>query len=278
VFTVDVEDWYHILASPGTPPVERWASMPSRIEYSLPRLLDILDEAGKRATFFFLGWIAQRHPGLVRETRARGHEIAAHGYRHRLVYEMSEHEFSEDAVRTRELLEDISGAGVTGYRAAGFSVTPRTPWFWEALARAGYSYDSSIFPAHRAHGGFPGADLRPHEVTVAHGIIREFPISVTRILGRPVCLFGGGYLRLSPYRWMAGRARRLQSEGQPVIFYLHPREIDPDSPRLRLCPWRRFKAYVNLRGTEVKVRRLLAEFEFVTFAQWLARRPAAGER
>lgn len=277
VFTVDVEDWYHILAAPGTPPLEHWAAMAPRIEQSLPRLLDLLDESSTRATFFFLGWMAERYPGLVRETRRRGHEVAAHGYAHRLVYELTEEEFVLDAERTRKLLEEITGTRVIGYRAAGFSVTPRTPWFWEALARAGYLYDSSIFPATRAHGGFPGAEERPHEIAGTHGTIREFPISVTRILGRPVCLFGGGYLRLCPHALLAARARRLQRDGRPVILYLHPREIDPDAPRLALSPWRRFKSYVNLRGTETKVRRLLAEFEFVTLAELMTRVPDGGK-
>jgi len=251
--------------------------MPARIMHSLPRLLDILDESGTRATFFFLGWLARRHPDLVRETQRRGHEIAAHGYAHRLVYELSESEFHDDARMTRELLEEISGARVLGYRAAGFSVTPRTPWFWDALVRAGYAYDSSIFPAGRAHGGFAGAPERPHAVAAEHGRIQEFPVSVTPILGRPVCLFGGAYLRLCPYPLLVQRARRLQLERQPVIFYLHPREVDPDGPRLALGPWRRFKTYVNLRGTATKVRRLLAEFPFITFAEWMTRLPDDGK-
>jgi polysaccharide deacetylase family protein (PEP-CTERM system associated) len=272
VLSIDVEDWYHILAAPQSPPVETWATLPGEIERHLPRVLDLLAEAGRQATFFFLGWIARRHPDLVRATSDAGHEIASHGQLHRLVYELTEAEFVNDAVTARKLLEDLTGQPVLGYRAAGFSVTRGTPWFWAALRRAGYAYDSSLFPASRGHGGISGATAAPHEVTTPEGRIWEFPVSVTPILGRPVCLFGGGYLRLSPYSLMAARARRLQARGQPVIFYLHPRELDPDARRLPLGPYRRFKSYVNVRGTEAKVRRLLREFSFTTFAQLLATR------
>jgi polysaccharide deacetylase family protein (PEP-CTERM system associated) len=269
VFSVDVEDWFHILDTPRAPGAAEWESLPAEIDRHLPRVLELLSNADRRATFFFLGWIARRFPGLVRATRALGHEIASHGHLHRLAYEMTRQEFSRDAEDARKLIEDLSGGPVQGYRAAGFSVTARTPWFWDALTEAGYAYDSSLFPAARGHGGMPGATTVPHPVKVRSGVIWEFPVSVTPILGLPVCVFGGGYLRLSPYRLVASRARRLQAQGQPVIFYLHPRELDAAASRLPLGPVRRFKSYVNVAGTESKVKRLLGDFSFVTFAEML---------
>jgi len=269
VLSVDVEDWFHILDI-GGPSVEEWPALPSRVEATFGKTLDLLAAHRARVTCFFLGWVGERFPHLVRAAAAAGHEIASHGYAHRLVYEMSPAEFRADAERARRTLEDAAGAPVAGYRAAGFSVTGATPWFYEELAAAGYRYDSSIFPAPRGHGGLPGARREPHRVRLDSGrSVVEFPISVAGVLGRPLCFFGGGYLRLSPYWLTRHMGRRVLAEGRPLIFYVHPREVEPSVPRLPMPPLRRFKSYVNVRGTASKIGKLLGDFPVRPFRDLL---------
>jgi polysaccharide deacetylase family protein (PEP-CTERM system associated) len=232
------------------------------VERNLRVLLDLLAERHVRATCFFLGWIAERYPHLVRAASDAGHEIASHGYAHELIFRQSEAVFYEDVRRAKGLLEDVSGRPVLGYRAPGFSIVKETPWALERLAAAGYRYDTSIFPGVRGHGGLPGAPLTPSRMETPGGAIVEFPISMAEIAGRRLCVFGGGYLRLFPYGLIRAMTRRAHAEGRSVVFYVHPREIDPDHPRLPMNLRRRFKSYVNLRGTEAKLRRLITEFQF----------------
>lgn len=263
IFSIDVEDWFHILDSPQTPDIAEWDALPSRVVPNFLRLLDLLDQHGVSATCFFLGWIAAKFPQLVKEASRRGHEIASHGHAHRLVCHMRQAEFAEDARSSRSALEDISGTAVVGFRAPGFSATQRTPWFFDSVLQAGYAYDSSVFPTHHGHGGMPEAEYAPHFI----GDLLECPITVARVLGQPTCCFGGGYLRLSPLRLIRAMARRVFREGRPVIFYVHPREIDPSQPRLPMPLQRRFKSYVNIASTVGKITSLLAEFKFVTFGR-----------
>ena len=270
IFSVDVEDWFHVLDVAGAPAFSSWHQLPSIVEPDFRRLLDLFDQHHARVTCFFLGWVAERYPHLVREAAARGHEVASHGYAHRLVYQSSRQEFFEDASRARRLLEDLAGTPVLGYRSAGFSVTDKTQWFFEALVEAGYSYDSSVFPAARGHGGMSDARREPHCISTPAGPLMEFPITVSTLLGKPLCFFGGGYLRLFP-SWLIRRAvRQVLGEGRPVVFYIHPREIDPSHPRIPMPLTRRFKSYVNLRTTETKLRRILAEFPVTTFRDFMA--------
>ena len=267
--TIDVEDWFHILDVRGTPPLEAWNAMPSRVERNLRRLLEILAEHDTRATCFFLGWVAERFPHLVRAAADAGHEIGSHGYSHQLVFDLTESEFFDDVRKTRSILEDISGRSVIGYRAPGFSMVKDTPWAFESLAAAGYLYDTSIFPGTRGHGGLPEAALTPTHVATRSGTMVEFPISMVEIAGRRICLFGGGYLRLFPYCIISAMTRRAHREGRFVVFYLHPREIDPAQPRLPMSLPRRFKSYVNIRGTEAKLGRLLCDFRFKPLREFL---------
>jgi polysaccharide deacetylase family protein (PEP-CTERM system associated) len=271
IFTVDVEDWFHILDVPSTPPISTWDSLPSHVEKNFRKLLDIFGEHNVHVTCFFLGWVAERFPHLVREAEKRGHEIGSHGYAHRLVYELTREEFLEDAVKSKKILENIVGHPILGYRCSGFSVTEKTPWFFEALAEAGYKYDSSVFPAPRQHGGLNGAQLGPYAVGTSKGEITEFPITVAHFLGRPLCFFGGGYLRLFPYSVIKHMMAGVQTEGRPVVFYVHPREVDPEHPRLPMGLVRRFKSYVNLRTTETKLRRLMSEVEVTTLREFIKR-------
>jgi polysaccharide deacetylase family protein (PEP-CTERM system associated) len=269
IFSIDVEDWYHILDVPSAPDISRWDSLPARVEANFRRLLDIMSESQSLATCFFIGYIAERFPHLVREAKERGHEIASHSFAHRLIYTMTPAEFLEDATRSRKLLEDISGGPVLGFRASGFSVTDETPWFFDKLVEAGYAYDSSTFPTRRGHGGMETARMAPHRRKTPAGELVEFPVSVTEVLGKRLCFFGGGYLRLFPFPLVKTMSRVVLRDGRPVIFYVHPREIDVDHPRLPMSASRRFKTYVNLSTTEGKVRRILAEFPVTTFRDFL---------
>jgi len=269
IFSIDVEDWYHILDVESAPEIGQWDELPARVEANFRRLMDIMAERQVRATCFFIGHIAKRFPHLVKEAAQRGHEIASHSYEHRLVYTMTPAQFLEDASRSRALLEDIAGAPVTGFRASGFSVTEQTPWFFEKLVEAGYTYDSSTFPASRGHGGLKGGRLEPHRLKTPAGELVELPVTVAEVLGKRLCFFGGGYLRLFPFPLVRRMSRAVLDQGRPVIFYVHPREIDPEHPRLPMGVSRRFKTYVNLGTTERKIRSILAEFPVTTFRDYI---------
>lgn len=268
IFSIDVEDWFHILDVPSTPTLLQWDLLPSRIERNFVNLLDLLSIRDVRATCFFLGWVAEKFPYLVREAANRGHEIASHGYSHELVYRMTPNQFYEDALTAKKVIEDIHGQPVGGYRASGFSVTKNTPWFFNKLMEAGYKYDSSVFPAPRGHGGLSTGSYAPYRIERNSDFV-EFPISVQPLGGKPVCFFGGGYLRLFPYCVIRSMTQRVLRQGRPVIFYVHPREIDRGSPRLPMGMRRRFKSYVNLSTTKYKIEKLMSEFELTTFQDFL---------
>ena len=272
IFSVDVEDWFHILDVPSAPVLAEWSGLPSHVEKNFSKLLELFSEENVQVTCFFLGWIGERFPHLVKEATARGHEIASHGYGHRLVYQQSRNDFHDDVRHARLLLEDIAGVPVTGYRAPGFSTTTETPWFFDALVEAGYQYDSSVFPATRGHGGIRGGRREPHRVGDGEGIL-EVPITVASLMGKPMCFFGGGYLRLFPYWLVRKMAHQVLAEDRPVVFYIHPREIDPAHPRLPMNRKRQFKTYVNLETTEWKVRQIFRDFPVTTFQNVISSSP-----
>ena len=273
IFSIDVEDWFNISGEGCEPDISTWDKLPTTVDKDLPRLLQVFAAANVRVTCFFLGYVAQRFPFLVKEVVRQGHEVASHGFSHRLVFEQTPDAFYEDVLHARKLLEDIGGVPVRGHRAAAFSVTAKTPWFFDRLARAGYSYDSSVFPAgHGVGGRLAAARLEPHEVVTEHGKLTEFPITAVRVLGKPMCFFGGGYLRLFPYSLIRAMGRRALREGRPVVFYIHPREINPEHPRLPMSLKRRFKSYVNLRSVEAKLRSIARDFELTTFADFMGAR------
>jgi polysaccharide deacetylase family protein (PEP-CTERM system associated) len=269
IFSVDVEDWFHILDLSSTPPVTEWANLPGRVEHNFNRLLEVFATYHTHVTCFFLGWIAERYPHLVRAAALQGHEIASHGYDHQLVYKMTQSEFGRDVVRSKRLLEDIAGCKVTGYRAPGFSCTGEAPWFFEELVKSGYLYDTSMFPARRGHGGIPGGERAPHTIVTSRGNISEVPATVARVPGGNLSFFGGGYLRLFPMWLIRRKVNEVTEEGLPAVFYIHPREIDPDHPRLPMSASRRFKSYCRLKGTEEKVRCILSEWPMTTFEDFL---------
>jgi polysaccharide deacetylase family protein (PEP-CTERM system associated) len=272
IFSVDVEDWFHILDVPSAPVISEWAGLPSHVEKNFTRLLDIFSECNVQVTCFFLGWIGEQYPHLVKEAAARGHEIASHGYGHQLVFQQTRDQFHDDVRKARLLLEDIAGAPVLGYRAPGFSTTDETPWFFDALIKAGYQYDSSLFPAERGHGGVRDGRREPHRLGADDGLV-ELPISVADMMGKRLCFFGGGYLRIFPYWLIRKKAQEVLAEGRPVVFYIHPREIDPKHPRLPMSRKRTFKSYVNLDSTEWKVRQVLKDFPVTTFQKIIAQTP-----
>lgn len=262
--TFDVEEYFHAEAFAGLVRPEEWSTLTSRVVGSTERLLDLLDDAGASATFFVLGWVAERHPGLVRAIHARGHEVACHGYAHQMITRLSRAQFAEDIRRGKGAVEDAAGVSVIGYRAPTFSVVRETLWSLEILAEAGFRYDSSIFPIVHDRYGIPDAPRFPHRLAVAAGFeIGEFPLSTVAGWRWRFPVAGGGYFRLFPY-WLTRRVLRHlnEAERQPAIVYLHPWEIDPDQPRLPVGRITHLRHSVNTRTTEAKLRRLLRDFRF----------------
>jgi polysaccharide deacetylase family protein (PEP-CTERM system associated) len=261
--TIDVEDYFHVSVFDDVLPRSAWDSMESRVVANTNRLLDLFEEHAVRGTFFVLGWVAERYPDLVRTIAARGHELASHGYAHRLVYDQSPEVFRDDVRRAKGLIEDISGQRVKGYRAPSFSVTERSMWALDVLLEEGHRYDASIFPIRHDRYGIPDAPRWPHAISRQHGELFEVPGSTVRLGGNNVPVAGGGYFRILPYAWTRwGIARLNRVEGQPAIFYLHPWEIDPGQPRLHASALGRFRHYRNLHLTERRLRALMRDFSF----------------
>jgi polysaccharide deacetylase family protein (PEP-CTERM system associated) len=270
--TVDVEEHFQVSAFERVVRREDWDSIPSRVEANTERLLDLFDAAAIRGTFFVLGRVAERHPHLVRTIAERGHEIACHGYSHRLVYTQDPEEFRRETGLARRILEDASSGPVLGYRAASFSITRRSLWALDALAEAGFTYDSSVFPVVHDRYGLPGAPRRVHRLRTAAGsALVEFPPMTVRIAGMVIPVGGGGYLRLYPTALTRWAIRRLNArEAGPAMVYVHPWETDPEQPRIR-APWKsRFRHYVGLRGTARKLRHLAAHHRFGPIREVLA--------
>jgi polysaccharide deacetylase family protein (PEP-CTERM system associated) len=276
IFTVDVEDWFHILEVKDAPNLADWEKLPSRVERNFKELLELLAISNVKATCFVLGWIASHFPGLIREAADLGHEIASHGYGHQVVTGLSREQFRADINAAKRTIEDATGLPVRGYRAPGFSITAATPWAFEEIASAGHTFDSSIFPARHGHGGIPEAPRHPFIIQTLAGPLFEFPISLANTPLGWQCFFGGGYLRLAPLWLTLTMAKRVRAEGRGVIWYIHPREIDPHHLRLRMPLQRRIKSYVNLRSTEKKLKAILQKGSFCTFGD-LALRLTASE-
>jgi polysaccharide deacetylase family protein (PEP-CTERM system associated) len=259
--TVDVEDYFQVSAFARYIPRSEWDRRECHVERNVARILDLLDEHGACATFFTLGWVAERYPHVVRDIVARGHELASHGYGHERATELSEAQFTEDIARAKRVLEDTAGVPVAGYRAPSFSIDERNLWAFDCLARTGYRYSSSVYPVRHDHYGMPSAPRFAH--AVRDGLL-EVPATTSRILNRNLPSSGGGYFRLLPYamsRWMLRRVNEV--DGKPAVFYFHPWEIDPAQPRIPgLDGKTRFRHYVNIDRMESRVRRLLGDFRW----------------
>jgi polysaccharide deacetylase family protein (PEP-CTERM system associated) len=263
--TIDVEDYFHVSNFVRTVAPASWASRESRVEANTDRLLGIFADAGVTATFFVLGWVAERAPRLVRRIADAGHEVASHGYAHRLIFDQSPDEFRADVRRGKALIEDASGARVLGYRAPSFSVTERSLWALDVLVEEGHVYDSSVYPIHHDRYGIPSAPRHAHVMQRRGGALIEVPGSTVRLGSVNLPIGGGGYFRLLPYAWTRWGISRVNAvERRPAIFYLHPWEIDPDQPRLPAGAMARFRHYHNLHRTEARLRRLLADFPFTS--------------
>jgi polysaccharide deacetylase family protein (PEP-CTERM system associated) len=261
--TIDLEDYYHVSAFRDTVAEEQWGAQQSRVERNTDLLLTWLDDAGCKATFFTLGWVAERHPNIIRRIAQEGHEVACHSLRHRIVYEMSPEEFREDTRRAKELLENLGGSPVRGYRAPSFSITKNSLWAFEVLAGLGFSYDSSIFPVKHPNYGMPEISRSPFVVNTKQGPIVEFPMPTLELAGRRSPLGGGAYLRILPYWYTRWGIRYLNTrESRPVCVYLHPWEIDPAQPRINGSLTSRLRHTLGLGGLEKKLRNLLRDFEF----------------
>ncbi len=271
VMSIDVEDYFHVAALAEAIDQRDWERMEYRAESSTDRLLQIFDDHNVRATFFVLGWVARRSPGLVRKIQRAGHEVASHGMSHRLIYTQTPEEFAQETKEAKELLEDLLGAPILGYRAATYSITRRSLWALDIIHDLGFRYDSSIFPIRHDLYGIPGSPIAPGEIdTPSGGRLVEFPISTVDVLGQRLPIAGGGYFRLFPY-WLtrAGLRRVNQRERRPFVFYLHPWEVDPDQPVIQVG-WRsRFRHYNNLKRTEERLIRLIREFDFTTMQESL---------
>jgi len=261
--TIDVEDYFHVEALSGAISRDNWNLMEFRCEKNVQQLLDLFARHQLKATFFVLGWVAEKAPRIVRQIRDAGHEIACHGMSHRLIYTQSEEVFRQETLRSKALLEDITGAPVVGYRAASFSIVRRSMWALDVLLDSGFCYDSSIFPVRHDNYGVPGASAAPGRVVTPSGrTIAEFPMSVVRLLGVNVPVSGGGYFRILPYRFVRSMLRKINEEGRPFTFYLHPWEVDPEQPRFKVGWKSRLRHYTNLESCEERLADLLPRFRF----------------
>lgn len=270
-FTVDVEDYFQVDAFSRVIDPSDWDSFGSRVVANTDRLLDLLDRHQVHGTFFVLGWIAVRHPELVRSIVARGHELASHGMSHQRIVTQTPAVFRQETRDSKRLLEDLGQVAVTGYRAATYSITRDSLWALDILKEEGFEYDSSIFPVRHDRYGIPDAQTVPHRLTTPEGrTLVEYPLTAVEVFGQNIPMAGGGYFRLFPYGLTRWGLSRVRAQGRPVVFYLHPWEVDPEQPRITNAGWRsRFRHYLNLHRTLPRLEQLLADFHFATMRECL---------
>ena len=259
--TIDVEDYFQVSAFAARIARDDWDRLPCRVERNVCTILELLAGAGTKATFFCLGWVAERYPGVVRRLADEGHEIASHGFAHQRATDQTPDEFLTDIARAKKLLEDVTGNPVQGYRAPSFSVGERNPWAFDCIARAGYRYSSSLYPIRHDHYGVPDAPRFAHEVKPG---LLELPVATVRMLSANWPAGGGGYFRLLPYgvsRWALRRINNV--DRRPAMFYFHPWEVDPDQPRIDgISAKTRFRHYLNLDRMRPRLARLLRDFQW----------------
>lgn len=259
--SVDVEDWFHVGAFETVIDRDSWDTLANRIDGNCNRILDLFAEAGVRATFFTLGWVARRHGPLLRRIMAEGHEVASHGWGHDRVFRLGADAFAADLAQSRNVLEDATGGAVTGYRAPSFSIDARTPWAHAVLAEQGFAYSSSVAPIAHDHYGWADAPrfaFRP----LAGSPLVEIPVTTALVGGRRMAAGGGGFFRVLPYAFSRWAIRQVNlRERRPAVFYFHPWEIDPDQPRVAGAPMKsRLRHYTKLAGMADKLRQVLADF------------------
>jgi len=265
--TIDIEDYFHVAAFEKHIRSEDWDNYSLRVDDNTARILDLLDAFSVKATFFVLGWVAKRRPLLVKEIQRRGHEIACHGYGHKLIYKIGFDEFRKDVKKAKTLIEDICGQQIVGFRAPSYSITNQSLWALDILVEEGFTYDSSIFPVMHDIYGISDACRFPNEIKRPSGVIKEFPLSTLQInlarLRYHLPIAGGGYLRLFPVWFIKKAMDHINNiEKQPTVIYFHPWEIDADQPRVKASIKSRFRHYVNLDKTIGKIEYLLSNLEF----------------
>lgn len=273
-FSIDVEDYFQVAALAPAISRESWPTREYRVEANTERILSLLAEKGVHGTFFVLGWVAEKSPDLVKRIAAAGHEIACHGFSHQLIYSQSQSEFREETARAKGFLESLLGERVLGYRAASFSITSRSLWALDILIDLGFEYDSSIFPIRHDRYGIPGASAAIGRISApSQRTLVEFPMSAASFMGVQVPVSGGGYFRILPY-WLTRTGLRQINEkaGRPFTFYLHPWEVDPGQPRVKVSAFSRFRHYTNLHRCESRLRQLLTDFSFSTMRDVLGAR------
>jgi peptidoglycan-N-acetylglucosamine deacetylase len=265
ILTFDIEDWFHILDNESTKSVKQWSNFDSRIHLGMDLIFDILETSKKSATFFVVGWMAEKYPEIIREITGRGFEIGSHTHLHQLAYEQDRKTFYCDVERSIKTIEDISGKKVSSFRAPGFSITENNKWSFEVLYELGITKDSSVFPAGRAHGGLPSYNVALPSIIDYNGIkLKEFPINSHTILGKPFIFSGGGYFRLFPYKTI----KNWTNQSNYVMTYFHPRDFDSDQPIVPgLSLSRRFKSYVGIKKCKPKLEKWLNDFDFIDLNQ-----------
>lgn len=266
-FTVDVEEYFHASALASVAPASRWENLESRVEASTMTLLELLAERRARATFFVLGWVAERRKRLVRALAAAGHEVASHGWDHRLITDSRPAEFRESVRRSRAVLEEVAGAPVRGFRAPSYSIVRGCEWALDVLVEEGYRYDSSLFPVRRRGYGYAAGAREPHWIERPAGRLYELPPATLRRAGASLPAGGGAYFRLLPYALVRAALLEHERRGVPGTFYIHPWELDAGQPRLAVSRLTRIRHYGGLAGTLPRLRRLLAEFRFRSIAE-----------
>lgn len=271
--TIDVEDYFHVSAFARTIDPKTWDQWPCRVEQNTRALLELFNLKNVSATFFVLGWVAERYPMLVKEIQTAGHEIASHGYSHQLVYGQTPEVFKEETYKSKTILEDITGQPITGYRAASYSVTNASLWALDILTDLGFTWDSSIFPTHHDTYGIADSPEEPYTLITKNGKnLVEFPLTTAKVGKLSIPAAGGGYFRQYPY-WLSKKLfnRSNHNNTKPAIFYLHPWEIDPEQPRVpNASRFSRFRHYTNLKKCFNRLERMLDDFEFTTVGNVLA--------
>lgn len=269
--TVDVEDYFHVSAFDHVVSRADWGSFESRVTANTDRLLELYASASVRSTFFVLGWVAERFPTLVRRIAEQGHEVASHGYHHQLLYMLTPKQFREDVRAAKATIESVTGRAVLGYRAPSYSVIQSSLWAIDVLIEEGHVYDSSIFPIHHDRYGIPDSPRHPYRLHRAAGSLLEVPGSTVRVGGVNLPIAGGGYFRLLPYAWTKWGIERVnRREREPVVFYTHPWELDPDQPRMPVSRTTRVRHYRGLERTSGRLTRLLRDFRFDSIASALS--------
>ena len=272
IMSVDVEDYFMVEAFSESVSRNSWHEWPSRVVENTKRSLDLFDRFNVKGTFFFVGWVAEHFPSLVRETHARGHEIACHSYWHRTIYSLTPDEFREDTRAAVRAIEDAAGAKVNGYRAPSWSITRGCLWALDILAEEGFTYDSSIYPIHHDLYGVPGAHRFPYVLKCGNGaVLREYPPATVRILGQNLPGAGGGYLRVFPLAYTRWMFRKYEQEyKEPLVVYIHPWELDPKQPRISGKLKSRLRHYTNLEKMERRIQDLMIHYDFGSFRQAFA--------